>query len=144
MVGDHVVLLSRVLLDVIEFRVIDQSPARGHAHRAAPLFRLEGPLALDEQGAVGNLRFGVEQLRAETPTVEIHIPGKLEPAQIDERGQHVDVRVERGDVLTLPQPAGRPVDEARHAVAAVVDITLLAAHAGVEELHAHRFRRCRS
>ncbi len=47
------------------------------------------------------------------------------------------MRVERSDVRPLPQPARRPVDEARHPVAAIIDITLLAAHAGVKEFHSH-------
>ncbi len=79
MVGDQVVRLSRVRLDVIEFRVVNQPPARGHAHRATPLFRLEGPLALDEQSAVGSLCLRVAQLREKLRPSKSTSRGSLSP-----------------------------------------------------------------
>ena len=64
--------------------------------------------------------------------------GVLSPHSIDQRGQHVLHLGEFVHVLPPRKSASGPAEEARHAVAALPQRNLLAAHAGVVEVHAGR------
>ena len=57
-------------------------------------------------------------------------------AQLDQRREQILALGQGADVATAADPAGRPSDEARHAVATFPELYFVSSHARVENPHA--------
>ena len=132
--GD-VVFLARVGLQVVELRPLDEPPTVPH-DRTIPLGR---PLSvLDDEHPVGQRIGRAAQQPRQAGPVERRSRGRVELAEIDQGRQQVLDLGQGRDVRGLPQPAGRPADEAGGAVTSLVVLRLPPAHAGVVHLRSGR------
>ncbi len=119
---------------VIKLLAVHQSPLVPD-HRRFPFFQ-PGTAVLDNQLAVGKRPLATQQ-SGEAEPVKAGGRGRLDAAQLKQRRQQVLNLSWRVEVASA-QPAGRPADPARHAVAAVVESGLAVAQPGVPDLYPGR------
>ena len=128
--------LVRIGLDVVELLAVYQSPPLRHHCRAAPFDRHVDPLRVDEERAVVEPCRLVFQQGHETLAVESELPGNLSSSELGKRRQDVDMRGEIVDVASSFDPASRPANEERDAVATVIFRALPGPHPRVEAFEA--------
>ncbi len=132
--GGDICLLGGVAPDIVKGIAAHQAPAvpdhGGIATLQAVLVKLH-----DQHAVVKAFLRALQQAR-QAGAVEGGTPRLFQSAEVGERRQQVLHLRLRADVAPMPEAAGRPAHETRHAVAAVEQTGLAAAHAGVVELHA--------
>ena len=140
-VGGQVVLLAGVGLDVVKLLAVDEPPPIGHHRALEPLFGILDSLRVDQQCSVAK-RFGIAaQQRRQARAVDLGSLGLLHSAKVGQRRQHVDVGRQLVDVASAADLSGRPTDEQRHSMSAVVLGALAASHPGVKAIPTAGFRR---
>ena len=138
---DHLGMLRRevgplpgILPDVVEFPAVDQPPVILHHAAVAVLDGLVDPLFVHDQRTVSARQLASLQLGREVDAVEIERTVGRQAAKPHERGQQVDVGRQGREVAPAGQLAVLVVDEAGHAVTALVGRGLSAAHARIVEI----------
>ena len=91
MVGGHVLALSRIGLDVVQFFAPHQPPAACH-HGIGPFLRRHGILAIlkEMDPVAGQTLLAAMQQRCNALSIEFHVR-RFETAKVDESRQHVDM-----------------------------------------------------
>ena len=130
-IGD-IVLLAGVGLYIIKLFAIDQPPPLSHDRTLAPLFRMFNPLRVNKQRAVKPPDALALQQRHKAGAVKFHAARFLQPAQLDQCRQHVDVGRQPVNIAPAANSAAGPANKERHSVPAVILRALGSSHAGVE------------
>ena len=134
-VGGHVLALSWVSLDVVQFFAAYQPPAACH-HGIGPFLRRHGvlPVLKEVDPVAGKAGQAAMQQRCYVPAVEVHVR-RVEATKVDEGRQHVDMKTHFVDVPSALETAAGPPEEEGHAMTTVVVGALLAPHPRVVSPH---------
>ena len=131
-------LLAGIGPDVVQFLLLDQPPTIPE-DRGVPFFGSGTSIRLNWTTTMlrQSIDLAPEQIREALP-VELRVGGERQSAELGQSGQQVLAGGQGGDVPGGPESSFGPAQEARNAMAAVVQADLLPPHAGIVNRYARR------
>ena len=145
MLPDNVLLLQGIGSQIVQFAVLEQTPAfpqnssligphLGLGVRGRVIREPGHPTIIDDEDSIfGNPRFPLKNW-SQAHTVEGGFFAGLDLAKIQQGGKDVLNLSQATDVARFPQASLGPTNKAGHAVSALPDLGFLAPHPGIEIL----------